>query len=581
MIKNNPKVSVVMPVFNREKFVVDAVESILNQSFADFEFLIIDDCSTDDTFKILNSINDKRIKLIKLNENRGNYYARNLGMNQALGKYICVMDSDDIALPNRIGTQYDFMEKNPQFGICGSYVKVIDSNEIITAPEDYEEIKVWSMSNIMFRHPTVFIRTEFLRRHNLKYNDSYRYAADYDFLVKAAHLFPVTNIPEVLLNYRKHAQQISTAKRSEQAKIAYLVMLKQLTYFKEDATEEEKKTHLALMNRFPVKNEKEFIQLKKWANYLLHINNHTGRYDPVQLANFLKSLLKSLLKNYELNSAKQEPPSFYKEVDRIGINKPVRNPKLIVTLTSYPPRIQTVHITINTLLNQTVKPDMVVLWLAHSQFPQIEKGLPGELLKLKKYGLTIKWCENMKSYTKLIPAIQQFPNDILVTADDDVYYNPYWLEKLFNSYMNDKDSIHCHRVHRIKLDESLKPVSYLEWERCSNQKNKSFLNFLTGLGGVLYPPHSLHPFVVKQELFQKMAPSADDIWFWSMAVLNRTKIKFVENGFNNPVTIKGTQDAGLWRTTNREGANDQQLKNVMDYFFEIKHILSAEKDDPA
>src|SRR5690554_6773728 len=102
MITSNPKVSVVMPVFNREKFVADAAKSVLNQSFTDFEFIIIDDCSTDETFKILNSINDQRIKLLKLNENRRNYYARNMGMELAKGKYICVMDSDDIALPNRI-----------------------------------------------------------------------------------------------------------------------------------------------------------------------------------------------------------------------------------------------------------------------------------------------------------------------------------------------------------------------------------------------------------------------------------------------------------------------------------------------
>jgi glycosyltransferase involved in cell wall biosynthesis len=203
MITSNPKVSVVMPVFNREKFVADAAKSILNQSFTDFEFIIIDDCSTDETFKILNSINDQRIKLLKLNENRGNYYARNMGMELAKGKYICVMDSDDIALPNRIQIQFDFMEKNGQIGICGSYVKVIDSDEIITAPTDYDEIKVWSLSNIMFRHPTVFIRADFLNKYNLRYNDSFRYAADYDFLVKATNFFPVTNIDKVLLEYRK------------------------------------------------------------------------------------------------------------------------------------------------------------------------------------------------------------------------------------------------------------------------------------------------------------------------------------------------------------------------------------------
>lgn len=182
----------------------------------------------------------------------------------------------------------------------------------------------------------------------------------------------------------------------------------------------------------------------------------------------------------------------------------------------------------------------------------------------------------MKSYTKLIPALKLFPNDILVTADDDVYYNPQWLEKLYDSYINNKRSIHCHRIHRIILDETQKPLSYLQWEFFSNQMNESFLNFLTGVGGVLYPPHSLHPNVLKHELFQRLAPHADDIWFWAMAVLNHTKIKVIENGYNNPITISETQNIGLWQTINIKGGNDYQLNNVLNYFYEIKEILKNE-----
>jgi len=571
-----PKVSVVMPVFNREKYVVDAVNSILTQTFTDFEFIIIDDGSTDSTFDILKTFNDKRIKLVRKEKNQGNYTARNKGMEMATGKYICVMDSDDIALAYRIQKQYEFMELHKQIGICGGFVRLIDCNKILGAPDDFDEIKVWLLSKNVFWHPTIFIRTSFLKKYDFKYNDSYQVAADYDFLVRATHLFPVTNIQEVLLEYRIHADQISTANRGGQIKIAQKVILSQLVHFKKNVSEEEKQLHLALMNRLPVNNEDEFEELKEWANFLLERNNETGYYHSVQLANFLKSLLKSILKRYELNLLKHTPPPFYKTVTRIGINKTLRNPKLIVTLTSHPPRIPTIHITINTLLNQTVKPDLIILWLAQSQFPHMEKDLPRKLLRLKRYGLTINWCENMKSYTKLIPTLKLFPEDILVTADDDVYYNPYWLEKLYDSYISNKTSIHCHRMHRIKLDETKKPLSYLQWEFCSNLTNESFFNFLTGFGGVLYPPHSLHPDVLKHELFQSLAPHADDIWFWAMAVLNRTKIKVVENGYNNPITISETQDIGLWRTINIKGANDYQLKNVLDYFFEIKEILMSE-----
>jgi glycosyltransferase involved in cell wall biosynthesis len=297
----SPIVSVIMPVFNRVKYIADAVNSILKQSFTNFEFIIVDDGSTDSTFEILETFNDNRIKLIRKSDNNGNYSARNEGMELGTGKYICVMDSDDIALPNRIQTQFEFMEANQKIGLCGSFVRVIDSDEIITAPEDHEEIKVWSLSNIMFRHPTVFIRTEFLKKYKLKYNESYRYAGDYDFLVRAAHLFPVSNIQEVLLEYRKHPEQISSANKTGQVKVVQQVILSQLNNFKRNITDEEKLLHLALMNRNRIQGKADFNKLKVWANFLLQINYKTKIYDPLHLSGFLKCLLKYILREYQIS----------------------------------------------------------------------------------------------------------------------------------------------------------------------------------------------------------------------------------------------------------------------------------------
>lgn len=293
-----PKVSVVMPVYNQEKFIEESVQSILSQNFEDFEFIIIDDGSTDSTFEILKSINDKRIKLIKKISNLGHNIARNEGMEIANGIYICAMDSDDISLPYRIQKQFDFMESNKQYGICGSFVKIIGSNQILTAPHNHDEIKVWSLCNIMFRHPTIFIRKKLLKKHNLQYNKAYRYAADYDLLVKATHVFPVTNIQEVLLEYRKHPEQISTANKNEQGIVVRKTIINQLTYFKQKISDEEKDIHFEMLNRQPVKTDCEFQRLLKWANYLMEINNRKEYYHKAHLANFLKTMLKSKLRKY-------------------------------------------------------------------------------------------------------------------------------------------------------------------------------------------------------------------------------------------------------------------------------------------
>lgn len=115
-----------------------------------------------------------------------------------------------------------------------------------------------------------------------------------------------------------------------------------------------------------------------------------------------------------------------------------------------------IHYCIYSLLSQSLKPDEVILWLASEQFPNGEKDIPENVLKLKDKGLTIKWCENLYSYKKLIPAYREFKNAILITTDDDIFYPPKWLETLYKSYLTHPNAVICHRAHRIKLDKGKK-----------------------------------------------------------------------------------------------------------------------------
>lgn len=124
----NPQISIVMPVYNRENLVEFAIESILNQTFIDFEFIIVNDGSTDKTLEKILSFEDNRIKIINNQKNSGIVFSRNIGITSALGNYISMFDSDDIALPNKLEIQYNFLEKNPEFAMVGSWVKWIDEN---------------------------------------------------------------------------------------------------------------------------------------------------------------------------------------------------------------------------------------------------------------------------------------------------------------------------------------------------------------------------------------------------------------------------------------------------------------------
>lgn len=247
----------------------------------------------------------------------------------------------------------------------------------------------------------------------------------------------------------------------------------------------------------------------------------------------------------------------------IGIKYPV-----IVSLTSYPARIETVHHTINTLLKQTIKADKIILWLAKEQFPHKEKDLPLQLLDLTNEGLEIKWYHDVKSYKKLIPALKKYPKSIIVTTDDDLLYARGWLEKLLLSYIKQPMAIHCHRGHLIRFfNKNILP--YRQWQQNIRISQTLYNTFPTSGAGALYPPHSLHKDVLDEEKFMRLCPQADDIWFWAMAVKNDFPIKVVENNISKLNYIDGTQETALWQNNVIGGQNDIQLQNVLKEYPEI------------
>lgn len=262
-----------------------------------------------------------------------------------------------------------------------------------------------------------------------------------------------------------------------------------------------------------------------------------------------------------------------------GIAKKKRNPKLIVSLTSFPQRIYDIHFALYSLLNQTLKPDELVLWLGNEQFPNKEDDLPQSILSLKNNGLTIGWCNDIKSYKKLIPALREFPDDVIVTADDDKYYPSDWLELLYNAYLKEPQYIHCHRAHRITFDENKNIKKYSTWSMNISNIGPSFCNFLTGVGGVLYPPKVLYKDILNEALFLKLSPTNDDIWFWAMAVLNNTKISAIKNNIPIFRNIKSGRISGLksemklYTTNIIDGGNDKQLKNIFNYYPDLRKVF--------
>ena len=270
-------------------------------------------------------------------------------------------------------------------------------------------------------------------------------------------------------------------------------------------------------------------------------------------------------------------PSFYRETKAYGINKEPRSEKVVVTLTSFPKRIGTVHKAINTLLNQTYKPDVVVLWLAPEQFPRKEDDLPQNLLDLCKYGLTIDWYHDIKSYKKLIPSLKKYSDALLVTADDDIYYPPDWLEKLVVAHIKYPNCIVCHGAHGIRFDKNGELMPYRQWKFGTFNYTPSFDAFVTCGAGALYASGVLYKDVTNETLFQELCPFADDIWFWSMAVLNGIPIKVVDRRVQRIDPIYEADNSNALSTLNMmEGnRNDIQLQNVMQHYPRLRQMIRS------
>ena len=219
---NSPTVSVVMSVFNGEPFLAEAIESILNQTFRDFEFIIIDDGSTDGTAEILSRYEklDARV-LVHHQANQGQVPSLNTGCRLARGRYIARIDADDIALPERFQRQIDFLEHNPQVALVGSWVDFIDASRrplpAVQFPSDDKIIREWlfELRHVPFSHPTWLLRADAFRAVN-GYRTAFAPAEDYDFLVRIAERWQVGNLPIPLLRMRRHGRSLSITNSRQQ-----------------------------------------------------------------------------------------------------------------------------------------------------------------------------------------------------------------------------------------------------------------------------------------------------------------------------------------------------------------------------
>ncbi|MGR9522915.1 glycosyltransferase family 2 protein [Priestia megaterium] len=228
MVKN-PLVTVLMPVYNGQKYLAEAIESILNQTYQNFEFIIIDDGSTDKSKEIIQTYNDARIKLICNPTNLKLIATLNKGIKLSSGKYIARMDCDDVSLPTRLEEQIKFLEENPDIILCGTGVRIIGKTLVRTIPiTGWENVKYKLAINNCISHPTVMMRAQVLKKENIEYDLNYPHAEDYELWQRLSRKYKLDNISKPLLKYRHSPEGIGRKYAEEQANITALISSKAL-----------------------------------------------------------------------------------------------------------------------------------------------------------------------------------------------------------------------------------------------------------------------------------------------------------------------------------------------------------------
>ncbi len=253
----------------------------------------------------------------------------------------------------------------------------------------------------------------------------------------------------------------------------------------------------------------------------------------------------------------------------------MKQTKLIISLTTFSKRIDTVHIVIQSLLKQTIKPDKIVLYLSLVEFP--DKVLPKQLTDLQNEIFEIRFVpNNIKSYKKLIYALKEYPDANIITVDDDVIYPRNLVKSLLKAHKKHPYDICANRIREINIkDGEIEP--YYKWHLSERRKlfghkiSRKFSNLQIGVGGVLYPPKSLHPDVIKEEIFTKICEYQDDLWFWAMAVHNGTNISATKFGCDISNVIESTQKYGLFSTINgaKNSPNDVAIQEIIKKYPDI------------
>ncbi|MBK0382513.1 glycosyltransferase family 2 protein [Pedobacter sp. SD-b] len=291
-----PQTTVLIPTYNCGKYILETINSILQQSYQDYEILIIDDGSTDKTSEIVSSIKDNRIVYLKQSKNLGIVKALNLGIKIANGKYIARIDADDIMLGDRLQKQINFLEQNLDYGMVGGGCQVINEKGVfqrkleITTENDI--LNIGLLFRNQFTHSAITMRTQLAKK--LKYQQKYIYCEDFDLWTRFAEISKIANLPYYFVSYRWYSDNTCHTKQKELRTALALLFARELDKLKINYSPEELMMQMAVnfglgYKLFVQKNKLQ--QLKDWHNKIFESEVLKNRFDAKAITHFRNNVL--------------------------------------------------------------------------------------------------------------------------------------------------------------------------------------------------------------------------------------------------------------------------------------------------
>ncbi len=298
--QSQPLISVIMSVYNGEIYLKDAIESILNQTYKNIEFIIINDGSLDQSFEIIKRYKkiDSRIIIENNIENKGLIYSLNKGIDLSQGKYIARMDADDISEKNRLEEQVVFLEKNKDIAMCSTYIKIFKDNmkyltKKFKTNTNYENIKIKLLFRNYIAHPTVMIRKDIIKKYNLMYNEKHKGMEDYGLWIKLVNIEKIVTLPKYLLKYRFLNSSITTTslkKIDNYKKTLFLIFKEEFNKSFPNFSDKEISIHTEISMQNNLQNNFDFT-LEDKLNYLIKLKEINYQQKKYQIDLFDKEIL--------------------------------------------------------------------------------------------------------------------------------------------------------------------------------------------------------------------------------------------------------------------------------------------------